>query len=345
MLLISISAAVLALDTPGCAAAVAAAPAWPRCAQAGLGVALSSEQAEADALMAYATAAEPRFLAHFPTTLRPYAVLYAQADAPVAELRAAGFATVLPWASPQTIARAMREALIQNARSEHGAALSAEAEAALEARVAGAVEALTERQGGVISHELAHLWYIDAYWRGSRLQWDGYGSPAPDWVDEAAAILSEPAPMAAELRERFFASWAAASPEDRVAAGGIAHLPGLLSARRSGHRAAPDASAAGGNAEQAGVTVRLAPGNPVSQPSQIRLLADYLMEATGDPYVFARITEGLVGGATFEQWLADQSAYPQLPRNVDELQRRWMDWIEGQPRLSSSPARDLSRGA
>jgi hypothetical protein len=93
------------------------------------------------------------------------------------------------------------------------------------------------------------------------------------------------------------------------------------------------------------VTVRLASDNPVSQPSQIRLLADYLMEATGDPYVFARITEGLVGGATFEQWLADQSAYPPLPRSVNELQRRWMDWIEGQPQLSSSPARDLSRGA
>ncbi len=328
MLFLSLSAAILSAADPGCGTALAAAPAYSRCAQGGAGVAISADQAEADALLAYAESAEPRFIRHFPTAIRPYVVLYFDQAAPVAELQTAGFPTVLAWASPQKIGQLLGETLRQNARGPDNVPLSAEAEAGVQAQMALLTRGIIDMQDGVISHEVAHLWYRDAYWKDSRQPRDGYGTPAPDWLDETAAILCETEGMAVKRRKTFLDAWAAAGAENRYVPGGIGDLGHVL--QRSHPSQATPSRAPSLTGEQAVVTVRPKSGDRDLFYSQVRSFSDFLIDTSGDPEVFARITEALVEGRSFEQWLADQPSYATIPRDVPELQHQWSVWIEKQ---------------
>lgn len=328
MLISSFSAALIALTQPTCTVALTAAPAYTHCAQGEVGTAISREQTEADALLAYAESAEPRFARHFPGTLRPYVVLYFEEDAPATELQEAGFPAVLAWASPQKIGRLLGDALRQNARGPENSPLSAETETAVQAQTALLTRGLVDMQDGVIAHEVAHVWYRDTYWRNSGQPGGGYGTPAPDWLDETAAILCENDAMAVKRRSTFLNAWSVLATGDRHAAGAVGDLAHMLGRSHPSHAASSRTTDPAG--AQATVTVRPRSGDTNLYYGQIRAFADFLISVTGDDQVFARVTEAFVEGQSIEQWLAGQSAYPQLARDVPGLQSQWSGWIESQ---------------
>lgn len=326
------SAVLLALASEGgrCAAALEAAPRYAACAEGGLGLALSDTQARADRLLADAVGGEPRFRAHFGQDPAPYLVFYFEDDPPLSALREAGFSTVLAWPSPAKVGELLTTALRQNAlaRVEGGGALSEEAEAALRLQTAGVLAALEAKQEGVVSHELGHIWYAAAFWRDSDLTEDRYGTPAPDWLDETAAILTESDALAENRRKLFSEGWAALEPTARSASAAIGDLAHFLQRRHPSQtrEAAPSDSTA---ALSVTVTVRGGPNATEAYYNQVRVFADYLIVRTGDEAIFAEVSRALADGMDFETWLGSQTRYPSLLRTVPDLQADWASWIDG----------------
>ena len=324
------SAVLLALASEGgrCAAALEAAPRYAACAEGGLGLALSDTQAGADRLLAAAEGGEPRFRAHFGQDPAPYLVLYFEDDPPLGALREAGFATVLAWPSPASVSELVTAALRQNAVArEGGGALSEEAEATLRLQTAAVLASREMKQEGVLSHELGHIWYAAAFWRNNDFPGDRYGTPAPDWLDETAAILTEGDAFAENRRKLFAEGWAALEPTARSASAAIGDLAHFLQRRHplQTREAAPTDSTA---TLSVTVTVRSGPNAKEAYYNQARVFADYLIVRTGDEAVFSEVSRALAGGATFEDWLGSQTRYPALPRTVPDLQADWASWID-----------------
>lgn len=329
MLLESLFLLTLSFQNGTCAAALEAAPRYA-CAQGRTGNALSATQDGADLLLARAEAAEPRFRQHFGRDPAPYLVLYFDEDPPGDALREAGFETVLPWPSPAKLGELMTAALRQNALAqvEGGGALSADAEATLRLQTTATLALLDEKQGGVISHELGHSWYAAAFWRDSGSAGDGYATAAPDWLDEAAAVLMEGDELGGNRRTLFSAGWAALTPENRAAPGAIGDLTHFLQRPHpelTRETPASDSTAAG----PARVTVRSGPNAKEAYYNQVRVFTDYLIVRTGDEAIFAEVSRALADGMDFETWLGSQTRYPSLPRTVPDLQADWASWIDG----------------
>lgn len=314
-----------------CAAALEAAPLYAACARGRSGMALSDTQDGADLLLAQAEAAEPRFRRHFPGDAAPYLVFYFEADPPLGALRDAGFETVLAWPSPDRVSELLTAALRQNAVARDGGGpLPEEAEAALRLQTAAVLAAQATKQEGVVSHELGHVWYAAAFWRGSGVAPDGYGTPAPDWLDETAAVLTEGDTLAESRRQLFAEGWAALESGGRSAPEAISDLVHFLQRRHpSQARAATTSDSTAGVSVTATVRVRNGPDAKEAYYNQVRVLADYLMARTGDEAVFAEISQALAGGASFEAWLGSQTRYPSLPGTVAGLQADWTSWIDG----------------
>ena len=328
MLLESLFLLTLSFQNGTCAAALEAAPQYA-CAQGRTGIALATTQEGADLLLARAEAAEPRFRQHFGQDPAPYLVLYFEEDPPRDALYEAGFETMLPWPSPVRLGELMTAALRQNAlaRVEGGGPLSEDAEATLRLQTAAMLALLDEKQGGVVSHELGHIWYTAAFWR-DRSAGDGYATPAPDWLDEAAAVLTEGDELGANRRQLFAEGWAALTPENlsaHAAIGDLTHFLQRPHPQQTRETPANDSTAAG----PARVTVRSGPNDREAYYNQVRVFADYLIVRTGDEAIFFDVSRALADGMDFEGWLASQTRYPSLPRTVPELQADWASWIDG----------------
>lgn len=335
------SAVLLALASEGgrCAAALEAAPRYAACAEGGLGLALSDTQAGADRLLAVAEGGEPKFRAHFGQDPAPYLVLYFEDDPPLDALREAGFATVLAWPSPARVSALVTAALRQNAVArEGGGALSEEAEATLRLQTAAVLASQEMKQEGVLSHELGHIWYAAAFWRNNDFPGDRYGTPAPDWLDETAAVLTEGDALGESRRRLFTEGWTALEASRRSASAAIGDLAHFLQRLHpSQTRATTPSDSTATASVTATVRVRSEPSASEAYYNQVRVFADYLIGRTGDEVVFSEISRSVAAGADFEAWLGSQTRYPALPRTVPDLQADWASWIDGgavRPRTS-----------
>jgi hypothetical protein len=185
------------------------------------------------------------------------------------------------------------------------------------------------KQDGVVSHELGHTWYKEAFWRDSGVATDGYGSPAPDWLDETAAVVTEGEALSDSRRTLFLRGWSAVAPGDRSAPAAIGDLTHFLQRRHPSQTRdpAPRHSTADGSATVT-VTVRSGSNATESYYNQVRVFADYLIVRTGDAAVFAEISRALAGGSDFAAWLGSQTRYSSLPRTVPDLQSDWASWID-----------------
>jgi len=292
---------------------------------------LSATQDGADHLLAHAETAEPRFRHHFAGAPAPYLVLYFEDDPPVSALGDAGFSTVLAWPSPAKLGELMTAALRQNALGRQGGgALSDEAEATLRLQTDAVLTAQELKQEGVVAHELGHTWYKAAFWRDSDIALDGYATPAPDWLDETAAILTEGDTLAESRRKLFLRGWTDLEPRERSASGAIGDLAHFLQRPHPSQTRETTPSNSAGTTSVP-VTVRMgdAPNSTDAYSNQVRVFADYLIARTGDAAVFAQVSQAVAMGLNFEAWLGSQTQYPALPRTVLALQADWASWING----------------
>ncbi len=367
---------------PRCATLVL--PAGAHCADAPTGVVISDQAALAQRYAGVTAEGETRFRRHFGREPTPYAVLIGQSlvggsggvfGGSSAELqkmlRDAGAKHVLPWLSGEQRERLVEDSVRRTAEARlkeagvSGDALKEGVERSVRESMAARAGRDPTQDDSAAAHELGHLWFIEAFWpnRERVAANSHYGGPAPDWLDETAAILMEDDRMTAGRRTGFRKAFT--GPD---AAKHVKPLPALFAdphpmASRTGGaqlkvQTLPDGRQgvvlgqgqslpAGGTFYPAkpgekgppgGLTVARVmskeeaarAGTDIEAAAafyaQNRALADFLQERSGDPMVFGRIAAALAGGSTFEQWLAREGAGLNLGSSVAELEAAWREW-------------------
>lgn len=157
----------------------------------------------------------------------------------------------------------------------------------------------------VVAHEIGHQWYGEAFWKSvsqPAVNGEVYGSPADDYLDECAAIMMEPTPVARwnDLRRSY------ADPAQKA----LFHPLKELVTMKHPHNTAEPAAA------------------NLMFYSQCRALIDYLHEKTKNEHIFAEITEANVRGEGFEAWLRSAGAKYSLPTDIAEFEVQWKKWID-----------------
>ncbi len=294
----------------------------PVCIEGVGGVVLATDEAEALAIRDALELARPVFSAHFGMEAPRYAVVF---DSPskeeVSALRAAGFVAVLPWISSQKLLAGIEEQ-IRIAIREKIPGISKEQE---DAAVAGKLGELkdTIANNVVPAHEMGHMWFMQAFWpdaEGGR----HYGGPAPDWLDETAAVLMESGALEDNRRERFKQDW--------MAGGNIAPLSEYFAMKHPVLDEAKAKAAAAGIPSGAGGTVIVSQASPEIADkaagfyAQTLVFTDFLIAESGDLTILKSITEAAVAGDAFEVWLAANGASKNLPADLNGLQSRWESW-------------------
>lgn len=208
-----------------------------------------------------------------------------------------------------------------------------------------------------LTHELGHFWFGNFVWGDGWLSGEAraegpgvagahrYGSPSPDWLDEVGAILMETADLTARRHEQMRLMLAGDGT-------GIRPLAELFTMthpamdNRMLQRAVRDARAgAGAGAGEAGerparggATIRVIPitgaaGDDMAGLhdagafyAQCRSIADFMIERSEHPRLFAQIALDLKDDPSMETWLAANGAKFGLPTDVATLDREWREW-------------------
>lgn len=344
LVLLLTSTAPSPVPDPMCARALRAAPDLS-CAAADHGVALAASPAEAERLASYARAGEARFSTRFDRDIAPYVVVSTPPLPERTALNAAGFSHILPWPAPRAFDEAARRSVEQGAR--RFAASQNMSPAQTQEVVARALSQIPDAKAqaaldaAMVPHELGHLWFTAAFWP-ARAATDAaprhYGGPGPDWLDEAAAVILEDEPAAAQRRDHFGAlmkgeTVPAVGPIDGRAI--LLDLPGLLAREHPGLAravaAAPEVAASGG------IGVSFTPAGAGPRPAalervfyiQTRVFADYLIHTSGRPAILAVIAQAMADGRSFEDWLASDGAAHGLPSTLSALSDGWRDYALG----------------
>ncbi|WP_428153549.1 hypothetical protein [Brevundimonas sp.] len=327
-----------------CQRALAAAPAYSICTETPHGVALAMDQANADALARHASAGEARFQTYFARNIAPYAVTSSSTPLDRGALETAGFVHVLPWPDPEAFDRARRQGIEAAARqfasSQGLGAVQADQLVARALANGGAEGGKAALDAGMLPHELGHLWFTQAFWPAAGQGDEGdegvshYGGPGPDWLDELAAILLEDGPTTDRRRAQMqLLLRGEVVPTIGPVAGrdALLDLKGFLSRAHPAlarvQMAPPNLPAGGGVA----LVYTPAGGAPSAAAQerlfyiQARAFADFLIDKTGRPTVFADIAQALAEERTFEAWLSTDGAALGLPDTIDGLDRLWRE--------------------
>lgn len=281
-------------------------------------------------------AAKRAFERYFGVTAPRGAIVDVAHAGHVAAVKAAGAAWVLPWRFIETSAAS--DARSEAIRAQIRAQLAAGGREPDPARVEALVERALDQSGGpqapeepalepkAIRHEIAHLLFMHSVWPSSGERAEQYGGDAPDWLDEAAAVVAESAEMTAGRRGAF----------RRMARAGrmipleeYLRMPHPVFAgddfrtlmREARQRADSDGAA---------VVSASLPEERIERArafyAQTRGLVDYLVQRTDDERVLAGIARSLRLGESFEDWLAGEGRRAGLPADIEILQRDFLDW-------------------
>lgn len=335
-----------------CAQALAAAP-GKACAANPNGVVLAPDAAEAERIAAAVREGEARFARYFGRSPPRYAIVEDSRADELRALSAAGFLRTLPWLTPAQFETNALESVRRGAEAQARArGLGAEQVAAVvqqaEARwrTMNTPEAQEARDAGVLPHEIGHLWYAQLYWPGTQVdRGSHYGGPGPDWLDETAAILMESDGFAANRRRQFELVYRGGG--DQPALSGIS-IEELVDLRRFLTREHPGRpmQAAQQIPGQSGPQIRILTGEEgraVARGAALfylqgRMFADFLLERTGNPTVFADIGAAFGAGRSMDQWLAERGEANHLPGSVDALDAAWRAWLRDRFGPPANPA-------
>lgn len=187
---------------------------------------------------------------------------------------------------------------------------------------ADAQEAITLR------HEAGHAMYAAMFWPDAAdTREDRYGTPAPDWLDEAVAIAMEPP----EAQARHLAAFIDVARQRRR------EVPGFTDFLASEHpvRSAALARALSrGPKSDSGVqmVVTSSGGFPGLETfyGQSLLTGLFLAETSGDPRILAPISAAIAEGLDFSTWLARDGSRHNLPQTIQQLEPLWDTWLQEQ---------------
>lgn len=204
------------------------------------------------------------------------------------------------------------------------------------ARIESVVAQVEGQHVAMLRHELGHAQYRAAFWPHAERSEDEYGTPAPDWLDEASAVLMEGEPGRAARRDQFFEAWRQSSPAIRPLAEFLTMAHPMTAQRRA------QLQARGGSQTASGVQVMTASGPDALASgmfySQSLLFAEFLIDASSDPRILGTISAAVAGGVDFDTWLAGVGPQHGLPTDVAALQAAWDLWCEARGTVASGPA-------
>ena len=235
----------------------------------------------------------------------------------------------------------------------------------LEATVKRSVEASLQANGrnddahmheGILSHELGHMYFMRTYWpdgrhnlmnpaAGDHTQTGAglpqeYASPAPDWLDEMAAVLLENTALTTSRYESLQAIKSAADLDKIWSLSDYFTLthPALDQAREALERRqqSSDGNTMGGVVilSQSDLEKPAKGPEPVMFYAQSRAFADYMIEKSGNEQIFAVIAAQLTKGGTMADWLQSVGASHGLPQTVAALQNDFNRWLMNRLSLS-----------
>lgn len=178
-----------------------------------------------------------------------------------------------------------------------------------------------------LRHELGHLFFMTCIWPNTRGY--QYGGDAPDWLDEAAAVLMETPVYKRQRRSRF---------GDMDSAGRLIPLADYLTMIHPffNSPAMRDLLLSRQGMDKPERRIFFAELSPETHTLEIDFYAqtrgfiDFLLEITGDDRVFLEIAQFLKAGGTMDGWLAESATARAagLGGSVEVLERRWRDWVE-----------------
>ncbi|MCD9096022.1 hypothetical protein LU699_03475 [Luteimonas fraxinea] len=188
----------------------------------------------------------------------------------------------------------------------------------------------------LLRHELGHAQYRAAFWPDATPSPDAYGTPAPDWLDEASAVLMEGSTGRASRQRHFLEAWRQSSPAIRPLAEFLTMAHPVTAQKRALMQAQ------GGTQSASGVQVMTMRGPDAEAGgmfySQSLLFADFLIDASSDPHILATISAAVASGVEFTDWLAATGAQHGLPTDLADLQEAWNAWCDARDTAASDPA-------
>lgn len=296
------------------------------CVASGRGVVVAETATEAQRIAAFAVAGEDRFERHFRRSAAPYLVLWGVGDRGLRIAEAAPDLEVFVFNSPaQRVAR-VQTATRAAVEAQFASLPAAQRASAIEAALAGmpqpSVDTEEAKDAGTVPHELGHLWFRAAFWpEADMASLDYYVTPAPDWLDEAAAMQME-----GDAGPRFdrLAEFSAAGTR-------VWDLPTLLAKEHPGQilkrivseGAAP---ADGWSMEELRALGIDADAIPVFY-AQSAAFAAFLVEKTGNPSILADVAQWIARGGSFQSWLECCGGALGLGSSVDEIEHAWSEWL------------------
>ncbi len=332
--------AILLVSCPALPVAAGDCPALPEitatCVSTPQGWFYGKDSADAEGLANAAAEASTLFTRYFARPAPRGALLSTGTGASItpaqdAALKAAGAQWVLPWLDADDRRALVENRIREQVRKQLGEAATP---AVVEAATAQALSQATRPGPGgdttshsALRHEVGHMLLTHAFWPRTsddvRAGGRSYGGDGPDWLDETAAVLMEDDAMADSRRSRL--------PDVAGRTGGLMPLATFFVAQ---HPLAAMLEEAGGIDD--GSSIRLVQGEEAARLAergqdfytQARAFADFLIATSGDPQVFAGITEALAAGRDMEDWLGMQGEAHHLPSNVEALQVQWQAWVD-----------------
>jgi hypothetical protein len=283
-------------------------------------------------------AASRAFERHFGIEAPPGAVIDVDHARHAPALKEAGAAWVLPWrfddnpgtadSRAEAIRARVRAQLAAGGREPDPDRVEALVQQALGQLDAGGAAEKSSLEPKAIRHEIAHLLFMHSVWPSTAERGEQYGGDAPDWLDEAAAVIAESARMTERRRQAFreLARSGRTIPlaeylrmEHPVFAGG--DFQELIDQARA-------------QAEAGGAAVVSAslPAERLERArafyAQTRVFTDYLVARKGNERVLADIAGAMRSGLSFEEWLSTAGPDDGLPVELEALERDFLVWHE-----------------
>lgn len=310
-------AASVQADAGGPACPDVAHPPAPVCVASPSGLAYADTGEEAEHAARAQAGAAGRFAAYFGEAPAGVLVLSSSLDPLAAQefAKAHGLAYAQVWLPGRELqamaARALRKAGADRARVRRAAA------------------AMADQHGNTLRHELGHAMYAATFWPdAAEAPEPRYGSPAPDWLDEAAAILMEPVESQGQRAGEFLNVM-------RLAPGSIPPLAEFLDMEHPIRTPALARELARGEKSDSGVQMMISADTTVPGAAvfygQSLLAGMFLMETSGNPRILAPISSAIAAGTPFPDWLAENGPSHGLPAELAALEAAWEKWSRALP--------------
>lgn len=179
-----------------------------------------------------------------------------------------------------------------------------------------------------LRHEIGHDLFEAVLWPSGGEESDHYGTGAPDWLDETAAVLME-GPRHTESRRKVFLQ--AVEGGETIPLREFFEMEHPLHGLDALQTMRDSASGGDGAVVLSGEEIDARLGRAKYFYAQARGLADFLLERSGEPTLFADLARSLRSGSDVGDWLRREGPDHGLPTSVSELEEAFLAWARSAP--------------